>query len=351
MPKDILLYGRISQYNAMFFHDQIAEATEEEAEADMNLRINCEGGDPDYGMGVITKFQEMAAQFSITCETMIHSMALFLLCYVDTAKVKAIDTANAVLHRAAYPDWVEQSTWFAGSIQEALMKKSNKDLEKAFRASVDVKKLEALPQFTEKNITLKNIFSTDGREEVLLSAADLKTIGLVGKIVKITPTKKATIDAMAESFKTCSTPDDFKLAAQATPKPPKVEAGKEEEELKNENTRMTLAELKEKHAAVYAEAVADGVAKEKDRVEAALVYVDVDPAGVKKIIETGAVMTGKQMAEFGRKMMSTATLEKIEDSSADALTTEEPKGAQTEKAKKLAAFEAGVDSSLKLEKK
>lgn len=348
MAKDILLYGTISQYNAMFFFDQINEATKEDSEAQMIMRVNCEGGEPQYGMSAIEKVQEMADQFSCKVGAMCHSMALFILAYLDTAKVECIDTTQAVLHRAAWPSWMETSVSFPGSLYEQILNKTNKDLEKAFRAKVNIEVLEGLPQMKDKNITLKDIFSMESRIEVLLTAQDLKKIGLVSKINKITPTKQTEMTAQLETFKKCASLTDYKIAAQSV-----VDAPKPVDQPKTKN--MTLDELKANHPALYAQIIKEGheagVKAEKDRVESILVFNDVDPEGCKTAIEAGTPLTSKQMAEFARKSMSAETLDKVKKDSAKDVETKEVETPKTEKEKTLATFEGKLEKQLNLKSK
>lgn len=338
MAKDILLYGSIWEYNALYFFDQINEATEEDASAEMTLRINCDGGSPDYGMSMIEKIQELADQIRVKVGAMAHSMALFILCYIETSRVECIDTTQAVLHRAAYPSWMESSASFPDSIYQQMMVKTNKDLEKAFRASVDVEVLESLPQFKDKNLTLKDVFSLETRIEILLTAADLKKIGLVSKINKITPTKTAEMKSQIAAFNNCRSLKEFKMAAQAVNKP---------EEIQNPIAMTTLAELKEKFPALYALAVADGVKAEKDRVGAVMVFAHLDLPGAKKIIESGEPMTATQMAEFSLKQLSPAALQTVvESNNPPVITAEIATTPEVQKKKELDQFEASVKAEM-----
>jgi ATP-dependent protease ClpP protease subunit len=350
MAKDILLYGSIWQYQAMFFFEQVAEVVEENPKAEMALRINCEGGEPEYGMSIIEKVIELADQIFCKVGAQCHSMALFLLCYVDTSRTECIDTTTAVLHRGAYPSWLENSPTFKGSLYETLMVKMNQDLERAFRAAVDIAALESLPQFKDAGITLADIFDTSKRLEVVLTAADLKKIGLVSKINKITPSQKTQMKTQFETFKKCASLGDYKMAAQASTK----EKSKDDEPT-IEN--MTAEEIKAKFPAVHAqimaeghkEGVAAGVASERDRVEAIMVYADVDPDGCKKAVEEGKPLTQKQLAEFSRKALSADALKRIEDESAEGVKTDEPKNVG-KKEKEIATFEAQVNKNLGIKK-
>lgn len=296
---DLLLYGSIYQWSAEALHDQVKEAKESDPEgaAPFYVRINGEGGEPEYGMSIIAKIQQLDADgelAGVLVEGQAHSMYLFLLAYLDPSKVKAIDTAMAVLHRAAYSPWMEKSEGFAGSIYEQMRDKTNKDLEKAFRAKVDVQTLENLPQFKSKGITLKDIFDTSKREEVLLSAQDLKAIGLVSEIQKVTPRKVAEIQALQDRFKGINalSSQEYKMAAKAV---------SQEVKQKNLDKPMDLQELKTKHPELYAQAKAEGAAEEKERVEAYLEFADIDLDAVKKGIEAGKPMSAKEIAVLAKK--------------------------------------------------
>lgn len=65
---------------------------------------------------------------------------------------------------------------------------------------------------------------------------------------------------------------------------------------------MNAAEFKAAHPAEYgkivSEGIAQGIEQERDRVTAALVYVDVDAAGVKKVIADGKPLTQTFFAEM-----------------------------------------------------
>ena len=343
MPKDILLYGEIYKYSALYFFEQIKEAQLDDADAQFTLRINTEGGEPEYGMSVIAKVQELADHFSIKGESMLHSMGLFLLCYVPKEKIEVFDISKGVLHRAAYPNWIESMQGFTESVHYEILVKTNKDLEKAFRARVDVDALENLPQFKEKDLTLKDIFSLESRIEVLLTSADMKKIGLVNSIQKITPSKASAMSAQLSEFKKCRSLEDFKLAAKATTKNDEPN-----------NTDMTLEELKAKFPALYAQVIADGKAsglnEERERIRAWEAYRGIDAAAVDKGIKDGKVISATDVAEFTAKALSPEHLKKIMASNApDVQTTpvneDKPK---TETEKEVAVLEADVRKRLGL---
>lgn len=334
MPKDILLYGSIWDYQAMFFSQQIAEALEEDPEAELTLRINSEGGNPEYGMSIILKAQEMRDQMKAIVEGQAHSMAFSLLAYLDD--VSAIDTAQFILHRASYGQWTEGRPEFEGSLAAQSLTKTNKDLEKALRAKMDVEKFEALPQMKEKGWTLKDIFALDDRKEVLLSAQDMKKVGLVKTIIKVTPQKAAQIEKIFKAATSTNSLDGLRKAAQ-------IQEPKEEPK----KVAMTLAELKAQHPAIYAEAKAEGVTEgttqERDRAGAWLAWQKIDPEMVLKGIKEGKAMTQTETSELQAKAVSVAMLGNLGKGNANDLNPGEAPAEQTEQEKKEAAFLGSVD--------
>lgn len=355
MAKEILLLGRITEYNVLYWFDQLKDALKDNDAEELNLRINCTGGSPEYGQSILSKYRAIADQTFVEVDGMAHSMALFILCYTKKERVSVLSTTQAVLHRAAYPPYWEKDPAFAESIEADSLARTNKDLEKALRNSADIEALESLPQMKNKNLTVKDIFSMDARHEVLLTGADLVKIGLAGKMVNITPKKSAEISAMTDAFEKCNSVEEFRMAASVTAAPPKQES-------QIEHTIMDLNELKTKFPGIYAQAKAEGhaegvtagIAAEKDRVEAIMVYADVDAEACKAAVESGKPLSAKQMAEFNRKMISKEALTGAEADSAADVTTGDPKEAGKAKDKaasaKVQSFETEVDKIVGLKK-
>lgn len=342
MPKDILLYGALWEYNAMFFHHQINESLKDDANADLALRINCRGGSPEFGMGTINKIQETPNFVRTLVEGEASSMAFFALCCLKD--VEAIETAQFVVHRAAYGDWIETSPSFKGSVHEESLAKTNKDLEKMFRAAVDVEAFENLTQVKAKNLKVKDIFSMEGRVEILLSAADMKKIGLVHKIIRITPAKTAEIKSLSAAFENCASLEQFQKAAEAVNLP----APKQQSKV----TNMTLEEFRAQHPEVFQSAVNVGVNQERDRVGAWLPYQKIDAEAVVKGIKEGRSISESERSEFAVKALNPEALKKVADGNApDVSTTEVVKEKTEEETKKDAekqSFEKDLRNSLGL---
>lgn len=310
MGKEILLYGYIYAYSAAQFFKDVADAG---VTAGITIRINTEGGEPEYAWGIIAKIQELKnVKFKVDGQA--HSIGAFMLCYVDD--VEAVDTAQFILHRGAWPDWVEQSaTLFTDRMKEELAN-VNAKLEKAFRNKIDVAAFEEM-----KGVKVKDIFSMDGRLEVILTAKEAKQIKLIDRIVTITPTKKAEI----EKLSIAASRGNYRIAADV-PTPPE------------NKPIMTLEELKTKHPEIYALAVQDGekigVAKERTRVKAWSAFAKIAPEEVTKGISEGADVDMAVMADMQMKGLAAVQLGKLAAGVTPPVSTDPAALAATEKTAK-----------------
>ncbi|MFN8317150.1 MAG: ATP-dependent Clp protease proteolytic subunit [Chitinophagales bacterium] len=328
MPKEILLYGSIESYSSTAFIQQM----EENADQDLSVRINSPGGVPEYGWGMIAKFLSHSGPKKITVDSQAHSMAAFFLCYVDDAE--ALDVSEFLIHRAAYPSWIENNPDYFDAAARGNLERINTSLRKAFESKVDVALFESL-----KGVKVKDIFSLDDRLEVFLTAAEAKKIGLINRIVKITPEKKAEINSL---MKAASKANLFEV--EKTGETKIVESKIIE--------KMTIEKLKAEHPELYAQIFGLGVASERDRVEACMVFVDLDATAVKEAISSGKPLSEKQKAEFAMKAYNKTSLKNIaDDSQAKAVTTDEVKDdAKAEKPEAKAFFD-DVKGQLGIEKK
>lgn len=341
MPNDILIYGRIDEWNARSFFQSISDAQEDGEETALTFRINTGGGEPEYGWGMCSKINEIVNKKALV-DGKAYSMGLFACCYID--EVSCHDVSQFMVHRAGYSEWFEKSEYFTEPLQENLAN-INKNLEKAFRNKIDVEAFENLKQVKEKGITVKDIFSMDGRIDVFFSAQDAKKIGLVKNIIKLTPEKKAEISAFEESVNASREGKKVNKYEVVTVDEPKEDEPK--------NTNMTADEIKAKYPAAHAEILNSGVAAERDRVESIMVFADVDMAECKKAIESGKPLTAKQMAELSRKSMNAEVLTKVKDDSKGEVKTEAAKEDAEkggEKAEAVKNFEADLDKRLGIKK-
>ena len=176
MPKELLIYGQIYSQSTIDFINGMNEIGEDD---ELSVRVSSEGGDVLYGFGMIAKFNEHKGSKIVKVDGKAYSMGLFFCAYADN--VEALDTSKFLLHRAAYSEWFEDSVYFTPELKAQLVE-VNKQLMDAFKAKVDVAKFEEL-----KGVKLKDVFSMDSRIDVFLNAQEAKQIGLINKIVKITP--------------------------------------------------------------------------------------------------------------------------------------------------------------------
>lgn len=342
MPKDILIYGRIDEWSTLRFFDALAESQESASEDSIPVfRICTQGGEPEYGWSIAAKIAE-APKKKLKVDGKAYSWGSLHLLYAKKEEIEALDVSQFMIHRAAYPDWFEKSDYFTEPLKQNLSAINSK-LETAFRNRVDVAAFENLKQCKEKNITVKSIFSMDDRVDVFFSAADAKKIGLVGSIVKITPSKAAEVNAdlkaVAEARSGILVPLDEK-ELQITTEIPK-------------SSDMTIEKLKTENPDVYNSifelGVAAGITREKDRVESCMVFVEIDPAGVKEAIKSGKPLTDTQRSEFALKANSPETLAKLKkDSQGSVITSEANDVEKTKKQEAVAKFEASVDAQLGL---
>lgn len=336
MPKPIPFYNEVDSYSAVEFLTKLDEAAGE----DVLLCISSNGGYTSYAMGMVERWQNYPGKKNVMVHGGAHSVMALFLCFVSGAS--ALETASFVLHRGHYGEWFENSEWFTQDLKDDLAR-WNAFAKKSFEAKIDAKKFEEL-----KGISLKEIFTAEKVIDVRLTAKEAKAVGLIESIVKLTPEVKAEISAIMQMKAGTGYQRMVALVNQ------KVEVQNEESKEKNnpKNKIMTVEEFKAQHPAEYAKAFKAGVDKERDRVNAIMVYNDVDPEGVKAIVKSGDDMTQTQMAEFGRKIQSQAFKGKItEDSKRSVETPAAETQVVSEADKKKAKFEETLDEKLGLSKK
>lgn len=328
---EVLIYGNINQFSARDF------ITEVNAIGDgvCDVRVNSDGGSPEYGWGMIAKFAEFQGEKKVKVDGKAYSMGAFMCLYAD--EVEALDVSEFMVHRAAYPDWFEReafnpnSEYYNEGLKQNLIN-INTSLEKAFRARVDVEKFEAA-----KGVKVKQMFSLDGRVDVFLTAKEAKEYGIIKKINKITPSKKAEIDALGVQIAAKYTPEitgeQRVVSVVINPEKPK---------------KMTVEDFKKENPEAYNAIVDTGVNMERERVKAHLVYADVDLASVKASIENGEDLTASKMAELNRKMVSAAAIASAEIEAPEATNPPAPKAADlTAEQKEYADLSASVEQFLK----
>ena len=349
MAKDILIYGGIHALSAGDFITAVDDLDEGEP---LSVRINTPGGDPQASFGMISKIQEFDGEKIVRVDGQAYSAGFFLCCFAD--RVEALDVSRFMVHRAAFPEWFEQSDNFTDEMRGELAA-INKTLMEAMKKSIDVKKFEAI---TGKKI--KEIFSMDGIMDVFLTAQQAKQIGLIQKITKITPAAQHQISLwnQAPAIAAVHYDDDVNATAEV-----KIENQNQnkmtKDEFKKANPEAFAAMQKEafdagSKAGIEAGSKA-GIEAEQKRVADWTEHISVDAEAVKAGIESGDPLEREQLTALIKKSVTTegvATIEAEGTATADAGTTEpiEEKVEQTDGEKAMAEFEAKVDAKLNLKK-
>lgn len=315
MLKSLLIYGNFNQYSATEFINGIDTMLEKDPNAELQACVNSNGGEVDYGWGMIHKFQQFGNAKSVVNHGKAYSMGLYFNCYTDDTS--CLDVTEFLLHRAAYSEWVENDPELFDEDRRKSLKAMNDKLRAAFEAKVDVEKFNNLKVMKDKNITLDDVFSLDNRIDVKFGAKEAKAIGLVNKIITITPKIKSEIEA------------NFEIAAKYND----GNTNKNEKENKPLNTKkMTKAELKAAHPELYAEIYNEGVTagtdEEKDRVGSIMAFNEVDPALVKTAIASGKKLTETQRNELLLKAVKGQKAEEIVADSKEPVVTGTDKEAE-----------------------
>lgn len=317
---EVLLYGTVYSYSAKEFIENVIKAGGEEC----TVRVNGDGGELKYGWGCLTKLSQLESVKLIN-DGEANSMFAFAFCYGKDNE--AADHSSFMFHRAGYPAWVEKDPELFTEEDRADLKNKNSFLRKAFEARIDTKIWEE-----ETGVSVDQLFSLSSRVDVTINAKQAKKMGLIDRIIQVTPKKRAEIAAMKEKIEGKSQP--LQIAA-------------------NSKT-MDITTLKSEHPSLYAQIFelgkTAGAAEEKDRVEACLTFVEVDPKGVKEAIAAGKPLSAKQMAEFSLKAFSAANKKNLEEDSAaaGATTTAEVAtgGKPAAEAKELSDFVDGIKSGI-----
>ena len=313
--KEIYLYSGIYDFVAQ----EVIQAMEENSGEDITLRVNSPGGNVFAGWGIIAKMQEREGKVAIKVDGAAFSMTAFMLLFADS--VEALDVSTFMFHRA--------NMYVSTPEDQAFLDKVNGGLRKKMEAKIDTNKLKELT-----GTSIKDLFEAENRIDLVLDAKQMKALGIVNKITKLTP---AEATAFNEKM--------YAVAAVAEPADDKT---------KNP-IQMTKEEFKAKHPEVYAAIATEAVTAERDRVGAWMAFSKADPEAVAKGIKEGKTLSQTEMAELSVKMLSGKTLEAIKDENAEAVKTEEVKDpknakAKTDAEKEVAAFEERIDGHLGLKK-
>jgi len=313
MKKELYLYSPIYDFVAESILAQINESMGE----NITMRCNTPGGSVFAMYGICAKIAEHG-DITIKVDGCAMSSGALLLPYAKT--VECLDVSTFMLHRA--------DMYCESEEDKAFLAKVNSDLKAKLTSRVNPKKFKEVTGFS-----INEMFDSEQRIDINLTAKQAKEIGLVQKINKLSPQE---IEAFESKL--------YSVAAIATP----IQAIKQDQII----NKMDINKLKAEHPAIFAEAIALGATQERERIEAIMVFNDIDSEKVKAAIESGKPLTAKDINELTLKAASKMKITAIKKDSTGNLIVEEPVAKahdeKTEKEKEISAFEKEVRSKLGL---
>jgi ATP-dependent protease ClpP protease subunit len=290
---EVLLYGEIYSRSSIDFINGISAIDESD---ELTVRLNTNGGDVMYGYGMAAKYNEFKGTKKIKVDGAAYSMGACFLAYTDKDNIEALDVSDFMIHRAAFPIWYEE---LMSDPEKENLKRINASLFDAFKSRINVDKFKEI-----SGHSLKDVFSMDKpRIDVFFNAQQAKQIGLIGKIIKITPTKKAEISAISERI-------SAKYMGVGNPNNP-INSNTDpiNTDPKNLNNnkpnpkKMTKEEFQREHPEAYAAIVKEGVTAERDRCGSYLAYINADKDAVINGIKSGEPMSATVQAELNIKIV------------------------------------------------
>lgn len=275
MPKEILLYFPIYSSTAASFIEEM----EANKGNDVCIRMNCPGGDVMASMGMIAKYNEHTGGKKVKVDGRAASMAAYMCAMAD--EVECLDVSEFLIHRAAFPSWVENDKNIFTDDMKSMLQRHNDMLRASLEKKIDPAKFKRM-----KGKSFDDVFSMDSRIDVTLTATEAKNLGLVTKVFPLNQAKKREINALASNVGVAAFYDE---TAEATTI------------INDKNTVMTIAEVKA-NAEVYNAIKAEAVKAEKDRIASFAAFKEY---GEKEVLE--AIVNGDEYApSFGAKMQAAA---------------------------------------------
>lgn len=284
------------------------------------LRVCSPGGHVRPSWGIFAKTKEHG-NVHMKVDGAADSIMAFSPLYAKSSE--CLTVSKFVFHRADMFVENEEDQKFLDSI--------NDDLKAQMKSRINPDKWKAIT-----GITIDELFDPNTRKDYTITGPQAVEIGLCDVCKTLTPAIQQEVEALNKKF--------YQVAATT--------------EQTKTTSKMTLAELKEKHPELFTEVKADVkkevVASEKDRVAAWMVFYKADPEGVAKGIESGEAISSAKMAELTLKMVSSAHLKNIEGENAGKTETTATDGNETAEQKKarleVEAFNKELDKHLNLKK-
>ena len=315
---EILLYSGVWSWSVENIIQQMKQYPDD---SDITYRTCSGGGDVFAAQGWLADLTKRKGQNVQAIEGNASSMTFFSALYMN--KVTALETSKALVHRA--------DMYVRNEEDRKMLADVNDKFKEAMRSKLDIDAFEK-----RAKMSLDEFFNpgsnNDVRHEIWLSADDMVEIGLVEEedVLKLTPELAASLPKeIFASF------DNYRE--------PIVEASTKQENNKNLLNTNTKMEKPEIDALVLG-----AVNAEKARVDAWMVYADVDMAKVKAGIESGKNISAKESNEFLLAVANKSNLTAIESNSPAAVDAAAEAAKVTAYEKELADAEKEINESLNI---
>lgn len=280
--KEILLYSPIFSFTAEEFINKMNEVDGE----DITVRLNSPGGSVFAGWGIIAKMKEHNGDVKMKIDGHAASMGFYMTLFSDYNE--SLDVSQFMIHRAV--GRVESED------DQKLLDNVNGELRSKMEARIDDAKFQEIT-----GASIAEIFESENRRDVWLTAKEAKEIGLVDRVVRLNPKEIEAINSQVVAFSNWQgSQNDEGATPQGSGNDDKTNTNQKKQ------NKMTKDELKSQHPEIYAEIVKEGVTKERDRANSFLAYIAADQERVIKDIKEGNDFNSSVMAELNVKLVASA---------------------------------------------
>lgn len=310
--KEVIIYGGLYSFMAEFYLNKLNEIPVGE---DFTVRLHTQGGNVLSTWGILAKINEMrkaGAKATLKIDGMSASMGILFLPFFD--EVEALNVSKFMMHIAVLDN--EN----ASQEEQEQTKVINKEFYDILKAKINDDKLKEI-----KGIGLREIFASKNQSDYWFTAKDMKALGLITKIVNLTPEFQASIrqfgDIVDENF---------------------IEINSHN---KNENKKsMTIVELKASHPELVSALLEEGVKAERARVNAWLAWLETDAKTVVASIKENKTLDAVAISELSVKAATAARVGSHKADNIEGVETSETKTAEQVKAAAEDAFWNAVNN-------
>ena len=288
MPKEIYLYDSIYSWTAENFNKELSNSPEE-----VNIYVLTDGGRTNAGSAMITHLSQYKGKRNMFIDGDTSSYGAFFVLYGDYVEMS--EMAELMFHKASYGRYYEPT--------QAEAENLNRDNER-FKAKMQERLGDKGAELIAK------IFDTEKREDVYVTAEEALKIGLIDKVVKVSPERLKT--AQLESAKQMIRWNDKSMENNTS--------------LTNNNDNtMTQEEIDKKVKEAYdkgkAEGFEEGKSAELERVAAWNVFADIAPEKVAEGIASGKSMSRAEELTLMRQANTVAKEASLQNGSQGPVDT------------------------------